>query len=194
MTAAAIAAAAIAVPASAGAQAHVAKHKHKHKHHKTATVSGPSLTVLGFGVNHLFVADGATVSDGADCSTAVQGNGYLDGPPQNVYFNVYVKAVDVPASTPVQYAYSYPEGEGVGDEQPTLAAAVPFSTLASSSLLFGYPPDTKDVYRIGLSSGDDANGPSASDFNGQYMYEVSADLDGKTVTSTATATVNCPYG
>jgi hypothetical protein len=136
---------------SAGVAQAKPKHKHKHKHHhhhKTTTANGggPSLEVLGFGVNHLFVADGADVSDPADCSTAVQGNGYPIGPPQNVYFNVFVKAVDVPASTPVQYAYGYPEGEGIGDEQPTLAPAVPFSALASTSLVFGGPANTKDVF------------------------------------------------
>jgi hypothetical protein len=175
--------------ALASPSAHIAKHKHKHHKHKGT--AGPSLEVLGFGVNHLYVANGADITDAADCSTAVQGNGYPIGPPQDVYFNVYVKAVDVPASTPVQYAYAFPEGAAEGDEQPTLAAAVPFSTLASSSLLFGNPPDTKDVYRIALVSYDDPNGPSASDFDGQYMYEVSADINGKTVTSTATATVAC---
>lgn len=189
---------AIVVAASMGLSAGAAqakKHKHKHHHHHKVTTGGgaPTLKVLGFGVNWLYVPDGADITDAADCSTSVQGHGYPIGPAQNVYFNVFIKAVDVPASTPVETAWSFPAGEEDGDEQPTLGPATPFSTLASSSLLFGYPPDTKDVYRIGLLSYDDENGPAASDFDGQYMYEVSADLDGTTVTSTATATFDCPY-
>jgi hypothetical protein len=192
-----------AVPTSlAAAQAQIAKHKkkhHKHKkhHHKpssgSGSPSGPSVTVLGFGVNHLYVADDATVTSAADCSTAVQGNGYPIGPPQNIYFEAYVKGTDIPADAPTQIAFDYPEGEGLGDEEPTLGPAAPWSTtFGASTFGFGNPPGSQtNVFRFNLGSGDDQNGPAASDFDGTYTFTVSVVVGSQTLTSTATATVDC---
>jgi hypothetical protein len=180
------------------APAHIAKHKKKHKkkHHKKPA-KGPSLTVVGFGLNHLFVADGTTLTDAADCSTMVQGNGYPYGPPQNIYIEAYVKATGIPPSTPTQIGEELP-GD---DEAPiartadavTLGPAGPFSqAFGASTLGFGTPPGSQtSVFRFSLLSEDDQDGPAASDFNGDYTFEVSVSLNGKTLTSTATATVTC---
>jgi hypothetical protein len=187
--------AAVARPTS---QAHVAKHKKKH--HKPKKKSGsnsPALTVVGFGLNHFFLADGKTLTDPADCSTMVQGNGYPYGPPQNIYIEVYVKAIHVPGSTPTQIGEDSP-GE---DEAPIARAAAavtldppgPFSqAFGGDTLGFGTPPGSQaNIFRYSLLGEDDPNGPAASDFNGDYTFEVSISLNGKTLTSTATATVNC---
>jgi hypothetical protein len=199
------AAIALAAPVAsfAGARAHTAKHHKKHhkkKHHKgkPTTGGGPSMTVVGFGMNHLYVANGTTVSSTADCSTMVDGNGYLDGPPQNIYIEVYIKASDIPASSPTQIGEDDPVSE---DEAPRIASvtldpAVPWSQAFSPSTLgFGTPPGSQaDIFRGSIIGENDANGPSASDFNGTYTYEVSVDADGTTLDSTATVTIDCPYG
>ena len=183
-----------------GAQAHVAKHKHHkhHKHHKSGTgtqsgPSGPSLTVVGFGVNRLFVADGATVSNPADCSTMVGGNGSPYGPPQNIYVVAYVKATNIPESSPTQIAFTFPGGEALDDEEPTLGPAAPFSTtFGTGTLGFGSPPGSQaNLFRFNLASTDDPNGPSASDFDGTYTFEASVVANGKTIDEKATADVNC---
>lgn len=200
----AVLALAITVPAGASAapRAHAAKHHKKHhkkKHHHggTTTGGGPTMTVVGFGLNHLYAADGTTVSNAADCSTMVQGNGYPYGPPQNIYLEAYVKATGIPDSSPVQIGEEYPGSDdtvrmAVAD-QDTLSPPIPWSqAFGTDSLGFGTPPGSqKDIFRGGLFSEDDPEGPSASDFNGDYSFEVSVDVNGKTLTSTATATVNC---
>jgi hypothetical protein len=191
----AVAPAALAGPAP---HAQIAKHKKHKKHKKHSTSGAPTMTVLGFGMNHLYVANGATVSNAADCSTMVQGNGYPYGPPQNVYIEVYLKATNVPASTPTQIGEDDPADEegpriATAADTLTLEPAVPFSQAFDASTLgFGTPPGSqKDIFRGSLLSEDDPNGPSASDFNGVYSFEASADVNGKTLDSTATVTINC---
>jgi len=192
-------AAALAAPTARGQVAHAAKKhrtkKHKKKHHKAT--GSPSLTVLGFGMNHLYVANGTTVTNAADCSTMVQGNGYPSGPPQNIYVEAYLKATHIPASSPTQIGEDIPEDDDTvrlaDANEPPLSPAVPFShAFDTSTLGFGIPPGSqKNVFRGGLFSEDDADGPSASDFDGTYTYEVSVEVDGKTLDSTATVTISC---
>ena len=75
------------------------KHKHhKHKKHKRPTPSGPSFSVLGFGVNRLFVPAGKTVSSTAQCSEMVDAPpGGVIGLPQTEYLTVYVRAANISA-------------------------------------------------------------------------------------------------
>jgi hypothetical protein len=193
----AVPASALGAPVGRSAHAHVAKKKkHKKKKHKPSSGT-PTMTVVGFGINHLYVADGTTVSNAADCSTMVQGNGYPYGPPQNIYLNAYIKATGVPGSSEVQIGEDYPGSDdtvrmAVAD-QDTLSPPIPWSQAFDASTLgFGEPPGSqKDIFRAGLFSEDDQDGPSASDFDGDYSFEVSVVVGGKTLTSTANATVSC---
>lgn len=198
-------AAALAVPATLlssaaaagvrdGARAHVAKH-HKKKHKKHVAVS---MKVIGFGINHLYVPDGTTVSNAADCSTMVQGNGYPIGPPQDIYVEAYIKATGVPGTSEVQIGEDYPgEDDTVriasAADQLTLSSPIPWSqAFGASTVGFGTPPGSqKDIFRGALFSDDDADGPAASDFDGEYSFEASVDVDGKTLDSTATVTISC---
>ncbi len=183
------------------ASAHAAKHhkrKHKkHKHPTTTTGGGPSMTVVGFGMNHLYVADGKTVSAPADCSTMVQGNGYPYGPPQNVYVEAYIKASGIPATAPTQIGESFPEAAAPDIHRTRMAlllsSAIPWSQAFDASTLgFGTPPGSQaDIFRGGLFSTNAPNGPSASDFDGTYSFEVSVMVAGKTLDSTATVTISC---
>lgn len=76
-TSAASAAGSTAVPAQK-----YKKHKHKRKH-KKPTPSGPSFSVLGFGVNRLFVPAGKTVGSTKQCSEMVDAPpGGVIGPPK----------------------------------------------------------------------------------------------------------------
>jgi hypothetical protein len=180
-------------------QAHVAKHKKKKHRKKHKSKGKPSMTVVGFGINHLYVANGKTVSDAVDCSTIVQGNGYPIGPPQDVYLNAYMKAENIPDDAPTEIGEDYPQEDDEAAAQPVardalgLSAPVPWSQVFDkSSLGFGTPPGSQaDIYRGALFSYDDADGPSASDFDGTYTFEVSVEVNGTTLDSTATATINC---
>jgi hypothetical protein len=189
--------AALASTSGPGGHAHIAKrHKKKHHHHRKTTPESPSLTVVGFGMNHLYVADGTTVTAPADCSTMVQGNGYPEGPPQNVYVEAYVKATDIPASSPTQIGEDTPEDDDtvrMAADALTLSPPVPYSqAFGASTLGFGTPPGSQtDIFRGGLFGENDPNGPSASDFDGTYSFEASVDVNGKTLDSTATVTVSC---
>jgi hypothetical protein len=179
-------------PSLAAAQAHSAKHKKK-PHHKTGR---PSMTVVGFGMNHLYVANGTTVSNAADCSTMVQGGGYPIGPPQDIYVEVYVKATHIPGTSPTEIGEDIPEDDDtrrIAADQLTLSAPIPFSQFfPRSTLEFGTPPGSQShIYRGALFSTDDQDGPSASDFDGTYSFEASVEVGGKTLDSTATVTISC---
>jgi hypothetical protein len=78
-------------------------------------------------------------------------------------------------------------------DQLTLSSPIPWSqAFGASTLHFGTPPGSqKDIFRGSLFSEDAPNGPSASDFDGEYSYEASVDVDGKTLDSTATVTISC---
>jgi hypothetical protein len=128
----------------------------------------------------------------------VQGNGYPDGPPQNIYLEAYIKATDIPGSSEVQVGEEYPGSDDTVRMasvalQDTLSPPIPWSQAFDPSTLgFGTPPGSqKDIFRGGLFSEDDQDGPSASDFDGDYSYEVSVVVGGQTLTSTADVTVNC---
>ncbi len=197
----AIPAGASAPPLGHSAHPHAAKktHKKKKKKHKTPTTTGgggPSLSVVGFGMNHLYVANGSTLTNAADCSTMVQGNGSPYGPPQNVYVEAYVKATDIPADSPTQIGEDIPEDDDtvrMASASLPLSSPIPFSqAFGASTLGFGTPPGSQaDIHRGGLFSTNDADGPSASDFDGTYTYEVSVDADGTTLESSATVTIDC---
>jgi hypothetical protein len=169
-----------------------AAHKKKHKKkHKEASLTA-SVKVVGFGINHEFAADGATVSGSSACDAIVDSS-YPVGPPQNVYIEAYMKATDIPSDAATQESFEFPQGEETDDEEPTLSPAAPWSQLFSPSTLgFGIPSGSqKDIVRAGLISYDDQDGPSASDFDGTYDFTVSVVVGPHTLTSTGTATVKC---
>jgi hypothetical protein len=183
-----------------GAVAAKAKPKKKHKKRKKVApkATGPALTVLGFGVNRLFLADGKTVTSGAECSEMVDGEGGSPiGPPQQVYLQVYVRASNIPGDAPVQIQDSLPEA----DEQLEVATLSPYGTWSKafgpSRIGIGAPPGSqKNVFStLIVSSSDEAGqneGPSAEDFDGTYSFTASVQVAGHTLTSTAKGTVECP--
>lgn len=172
-----------------------AKHRKKHKQ-KEKQAAGPSLSVIGFGVNHLYVANGTTVSSSTMCDEIVDADGPI-GPPQQVYLMAYVRATDISADTPTQIADSLPEGDEELDE-PTLTPPTPWSKVfADGSFAFGGPPgDQKDIFHtliVGSSAEEGANeGPSSEEFDGTYSYTTSVEIGQQTLTSTAKAIVACP--
>jgi hypothetical protein len=183
--------------AAVAAKAKSKKHKKKKKTEpKKAT--GPSMSVLGFGVNRLFLANGKTVTSTAECSEMVDGQGGSPiGPPQQVYLQVYLRATNIPDDAPVKVQDSLP----AGDEELDITTLSPYGTwskaFGSNKLDFGAPPgDQKDIFSTLIVSHEDEageyEGPSAEEFDGTYSFTASVEASGHTLTSTATGTVDCP--
>jgi hypothetical protein len=191
---AAASAASAASPTAVGAKKH---RKHKKKHRKT-TPGGPSFSVLGFGVNRLFVAAGKTVSSTAQCSEMVDAPpGGVIGPPQTEYLTVYVHAADIPASAPTSYQDSLAQGASMFSE-PTPTPPEPLtSVFAKGGFLFGSPSGSQtDLYhQLITSAGGEFGayeGPSPEEFDGTYSMTATVETGGHKLTSTATVNVNCP--
>jgi hypothetical protein len=183
-----------------GAVAAKAKPKKKHKKRKKAApkATGPALSVLGFGVNRLFLANGKTVTSSGECSEMVAGQGGSPiGPPQQVYLQVYLRASNIPGDAPVKVQDSFPEG----DEELDLTTLSPYGTWSKAFTLnklgFGVPPGSqKDVFSTLIVSHQDEagqyEGPSAEEFDGTYSFTAVVEVAGHTLTSTAKGTIECP--
>ena len=200
--AAAICAAGLAPsPASAAGSTTVVakKHKkHKHKKHKKPTPSGPSFSVLGFGVNRLFVPAGKTVSSTTQCSEMVDAPpGGVIGPPQTEYLTVYVRAANISADVPTSFEDSLAEG-AAEVSQPTPTSPEPLTKVfEKGGFLFGSPSGSQtDLYHAVLTSASaefgENEGPSPEEFDGTYSMTATAEVAGHKLSSTATVNVNCP--
>jgi hypothetical protein len=188
-----VAAAAPSPPTASSAASHSAAASRQGKKQKPV---GPSLSVMGFGVNRLFVPKGTTVKSSSMCDEMVGSDSPI-GPPQQVYLTVYVRATDIPAHAPTQIKDSLPEGEEELDI-PELTPPAPFSrAFAKGSFLFGAPSGSqKDLFYTPIvsSSAEEGQyeGPSAEEFDGAYSYTASVKVGPHTLTSTAKVTVDCP--
>ncbi len=152
--------------------------------------AGPSLNVLGFGINQLFVAKGTTVKSERMCDDIVGADTPV-GPPQQIYLTVYVKASGIPKQAKVQFKDTFPYGfDDVST--PTLSEPVPFKTLYGVGGLIGAPEDTRNLYYEPIVSFNSENGPSAEEFNGEYAYTAQTKVGGATLKSSAKVTVDCP--
>jgi hypothetical protein len=158
--------------------------------------NAPSLSVLGFGVNQLFVPKGTTVKSQSKCGDIV-GSSSMIGPPQQVYLTVYVRATGIPNKAPTQIKDTLPYGyDEVASAEFTPPA--PFSNAFGAGILpFGAPPgSTKDLFHTLIvsfaSEAGTYEGPSSEEFDGEYSYTVSVKAKGRTLTSTAKVTVDCP--
>lgn len=156
----------------------------------------PSVSVIGFGINRLFVPKGTTVKSQSKCGEIV-GSSSMIGPPQQVYLAVYVRAAGIPKKAPVQIKDTLPYGYGeVASSEFTPPA--PFSNaFGAGSLPFGAPPGSqKDLYHgLIVSFASEAGtyeGPSAEEFDGEYAYTASVKVAGHTLQSTAKVTIDCP--
>lgn len=158
--------------------------------------SAPSLSVVGFGVNRLFVPKGTTVRSQDKCGEIV-GSSSMVGPPQQVYLIVYVRVSGIPKKAPTQIKDTLPYGYGeVANSEFTEPA--PFSNaFGAGALPFGAPPGSKqDLFHeliVGFASeAGTYEGPSAEEFNGEYSFTASVKVRGRTLTSTGKALVDCP--
>lgn len=184
-------AAAVLSPATAGAlPARVARTSH-------GKAAGPSLSVIGWGVNRLFVPKGTTVKSSTKCEELVASNsGTPIGPPQQIYLTVYVEASNIPNHAPIQIKDELPERwEEVSIRE--FSEPVPFSRVLSKGSSIGAPADaTKNLYYGGILSesaeAGEYEGPSAEEFDGTYSYTASVKVGPHTLTSTAKVTVDCP--
>jgi hypothetical protein len=157
---------------------------------------GPSLSVIGFGVNRLFVPKGTTVKSSSMCDEMV-GSDTPIGPPQQIYLTVYARATDIPPHAPTQIKDSLPEGDEELDI-PEFTTPAPFSkAFAKGAFSFGAPEgNQKDLFYTAILSASaeegEYEGPSAEEFDGTYSYTASVKVGPHTLTSTAKVTVDCP--
>lgn len=170
----------------------------KHKRHKKPTPSGPSFSVLGFGVNRLFVPAGKTVSSATQCSEMVDAPpGGVIGPPQTEYLTVYVRAANISAAAPTSFEDSLAQG-AAELSQPTPTSPAPLTTVfAKGGFAFGSPPGNQmDLYHSVLTSAGaefgENEGPSPEEFDGTYSMTATVEIAGHKLSSTATVDVNCP--
>jgi hypothetical protein len=189
--------------AKAGKKSKANKKKGKPGKKKPATTkeeklpSGPSMSVIGFGVNRLWVPDGKTVKSNAECSEMVVGNGGPIGPPQNVFITVYVQAGHIPSNAPTKFKDELTEDyEG---NSPELSDAIEWSKLFTSGPGFAGAPTEKKVGLFHftvvsyLSEFGPNEGPSAEEFDGKYTFTAQVEAGGGPITSTATVDIECPY-
>jgi hypothetical protein len=150
----------------------------------------PSVNVLGFGINWLFVPKGTTVKSEAMCDEIVGADTPV-GPPQQVYLTVFVRANGVPKKAPTQIKSALPYEGGAGS---AFGEAVPFSqAFGSGSFAVGSPPvSAKGLFYEPLVSFNSENGPSAEEFNGEYSFALQTKVGGRTLKSKGTVKVACP--
>jgi hypothetical protein len=175
--------------------------KHSSSHRKTKktkhVATGPSLSVIGFGIDRLYVANGAKVTSSAKCSEMIDGNGGPIGPPQQVDYDVVTRATAIPASAPTRTASDF-TGPLQEFSEPTLSKPTDWSVVgAKGAGLFAAPPGSQaDLFNTLLTGNlvqfGENEGPSAEEFDGKYSYTISVEVGGHTLTSTATAEVDCP--
>jgi hypothetical protein len=158
--------------------------------------TAPSLSVIGFGVNRLFVPKNTTVSSLQKCADMVESDS-LVGPPQQIYLSVFVRANGIPHKAPTQIKDTLPYGDDAF-ANPELTDPAGFSKwFAGGSFPFGAPPGpTAGLYHLLIGSAASEagtyEGPSADQFNGEYSFTASVKVRGRTLTSTAKVSVDCP--
>ena len=194
-TAPALAGAAGPRPA-ARAAATKCKSKSKSKCKRKKAV-GPSMYVSGFSVNRVFIAHGTTLTNPEKCDSLVSaGAPHSPGPPQNVYFGVFVHATAIPADAPTREQYSIPEAWGgfAGlNVQATLSPPAPWSkTFGDGPGPFESPPGpAREIFHGGSIDVGQVEAPEASQLDGKYTWTVSVEVGPHVLTSTATITVDC---
>ena len=158
--------------------------------------TAPSLSVIGFGVNRLFVPKNTTVKSLQKCADMVESDS-LVGPPQQIYLSVFVRANGIPHKAPTQIKDTLPYGDGAF-ESPELTEPAGFSKwFPGGSFPFGAPSGpTAGLHHLLIGSATSEagtyEGPSADQFNGEYSFTASVKVRGRTLTSTAKVLVDCP--
>jgi hypothetical protein len=171
------------------------KSKAKCKHKPKAV--GPSMYVSGFSINRIFIPHGATVTSPTKCDSLVSaGSPGSPGPPQNVYFGVFIHATAIPGSAPTSEQYSIPEvwGGFAGlNEQATLTPPAPWSkSFGAGPGPFESPPGpAKEIFHGDSINIGQIESPEASGFNGKYTWTVDVEVGPHKLTSTATITIHC---
>lgn len=158
--------------------------------------SGPSMSVIGFGINRLWVPNGKKVTSNAECSEMVVGNGGPIGPPQNVFITVYVQAGHIPSNAPTKFKDEL--GEDYEGNQPELSDAIEWGKFFTSGPGFAGAPTEKKVGLFHftavsyLSEFGPNEGPSAEEFDGKYTFTAQVEAGGGPITSSASVDIECP--
>jgi hypothetical protein len=178
------------------AKAHNKKPSKGKKPQEEKLPAGPSVSVIGFGVNRLWVPHGKTVKSNAECSEMVVGNGGPIGPPQNVFITVYVQAGHIPSNAPLKFKDEL-TADYEGNE-PELSESIEWGKLFTAGPGFAGAPPEKKVglfhftavsYLAEFGTGE---GPSAEELDGKYSFTAQVEAGGGPITSTATVDIECP--
>lgn len=153
------------------ARSAVTRHPHKphHKQKKRVKASGPSLTLVGFGLNQQFIKPSAKVSDRATCA-AIIGSG---APGENVRFTILLRATAIPSNAPTTMQQMIPWDGGVFNEGPGTTKPVPWSgVFGPGTQSVNYSGSTKQIFQTGTSTSF-TEGVSGSDIDGTYSFSIS---------------------
>lgn len=159
--------------------------------------AGPSMSVIGFGIDRLWVPSGKTVKSNAECSEMVDGNGGPVGPPQNVFITIYLQAGHIPSNAPTKFKDELTEDyEG---NLPEFSDPIEWDKLFTSGPGFAGAPTEQKVGLFHftavsyLSEFGPYEGPSAEELDGKYTFTAQVEAGGGPIASTATVDVECPY-
>jgi hypothetical protein len=154
---------------STSASSALTRRPHK-AHHKKKRVkaSGPSLALVGFGLNQQFIKPSAKVSSSATCE-AIIGSGE---PGENIRFTILLRATAIPASAPTTMQQMIPWDGGIFNEGPGSTTPVPWSRVfGAGTQLVNYSGSRKQIFQTGTSTSF-TEGVSGSDIDGTYSFSI----------------------
>lgn len=166
----------------------IARHRHK-PHHKSRRVkaSGPSLALVGFGLNQQFIEPGAKVSSNATCA-AIIGSG---APGENVRFTILLRATAIPANAPTTIQRTIPWDGGVFNESPGTTTPVPWSgVFGPGTQLVNYPGSTKQIFQTGTSTSF-TEGVNGSEIDGTYSFSITVPVGPHTLSAQGSILLAC---
>lgn len=172
---------------STSARTAVAKHPHKAHKKKRVKASGPSLALVGFGLNQQFVKPSAKVSASATCA-AIIGSG---APGENVRFTILVQATAIPANAPATMQQMIPWDGGIFNQEPGTTKPLPWSGLFGPGVQFvNYLGSTKQIFHTGTSTSF-TEGVSGSDIDGTYSFSITVPVGPHMLSAQGSIVVAC---
>lgn len=166
---------------------HKTHHKKKKKKKTRVKASGPSLALVGFGLNQQFIKPSAKVSTNASCE-AIIGSG---APGENVRFTILLRATAIPASAPTTMQQTIPWEGGIFSQGPGTTTPVPWSGLFGPGTQFvNYSGSTKQIFQTGTSTSF-LEGVTGSDIDGTYSFSISVPVGPNVLSAQGSIIVAC---
>jgi hypothetical protein len=173
---------------STSARSALTRHPHK-AHHKKKRVkaSGPSLALVGFGLNQEFIEPSAKVSASATCE-AIIGSG---APGENVRFTILLRATAIPGNAPTTIQQMIPWDGGIFNEGPGTTKPVPWSgVFGPGTQLVNYSGSRKQIFQTGTSTSF-PEGVGGSDIDGTYSFSITVQVGPHMLSAQGSIIVAC---